>query len=411
MFKRHIKPHLKKALARSPVVLLNGARQVGKSTLALEFKEEHGFYYITFDDEIMYLAAKGDPVAFLANIPKPIIIDEVQRVPEIFIAIKRDVDANRVPGRYLLTGSANPLLIPRLGDSLAGRMEVIDLMPLSQGEILGIEETFIDTAFNDTFTIKPLKNILSKKEVCAKVVIGGYPSVQGVDEETREAWMRSYLNLILQRDIKDLAQIEKLTELPLLLKLLAFRAANLMNVAEVARESKMVDQTLHRYIALLETIFLIYVQPAWSTNFALRFIKSPKLYLVDSGLLAYLLGINIDRSINDPIHMGKLLENFVLDEIKKQITWSKVKPQMYHFRTSDGQEVDIVLENRAGDIVAIEIKSSESVSQSDFKGLRFLQEKMRNKFIRGFVLYTGSEIVPFGPNLFALPVAALWQQE
>ena len=408
LFKRTIKDTLKKALLRSPVVLLNGARQVGKSTLALEFLEEGKFTYVTFDDEMIYLAAKSDPVAFIANIQKPLILDEVQRVPEIFLAIKMDVDKNRVPGRYLLTGSANPLLIPRLGDSLAGRMEIIDLMPLSQGEILGIEETFIDLLFSAT-QFKSARNKLSKEELYKKIIVGGYPSMQNTDDETAEAWMRSYLNLILQRDIKDLAQIEKLTELPNLLKVLAHRASNLLNVSEVSRDCKLVAQTLHRYIALLETIFLINLQPSWNTNLALRFIKSPKLYLVDSGLLTYLLGINLERALKDPGLMGKVLENFIMSELKKQITWSKTKPQLYHFRTSGGEEVDMVLENRAGQIIGIEIKNSETVEPKDFKGLKYLKEKAQDSFIHGIVFYAGSQAVPFGDKLFALPINSLWE--
>ncbi len=408
VFKRNIKPTLKKALERSPIVLLNGARQVGKSTLALEFLKEGEFNYLTFDDETVYLAAKADPAGFIENIQKPVIIDEVQRVPELFLPIKMDVDKNRVSGRYLLTGSANPLLIPRLGDSLAGRMEIVDLMPLSQGEILGITETFIDTAFSDKSFTCP-KKTLSKQELHHKILVGGYPSVQGADEETVEAWMRAYINLLLQRDIKDLAQIEKLTELPNLLKILAFRASNLLNVSEVSRECKMVATTVHRYIALLETIFIISLQRPWHTNLGLRFIKSPKVFLIDSGLLTYLLGINMKRALIDSIQMGKALENFIVSELKKQATWSKTRPELYHFRTFEGKEIDIVLENRAGQIVGIEIKSGASVNPGSFKGLKYLQEKVPDKFVKGIVLYGGSKCVPFGKDMFALPINILWQ--
>lgn len=357
---------------------------------------------------MVYLAAKADPSAFIKNIKKPIILDEVQRIPEIFLSIKMDVDNNRSPGRYLLTGSANPLLIPTLGDSLAGRMEIIDLMPLSQGEIEGIKEKFIDKAFTSQPWESPNYE-LTQKDLYKRVLTGGYPSVQNIDEETEEAWMRSYINLLLQRDIKDLAQIEKLTELPNLLRILAHRAANLLNVAEIARECKMVAPTVHRYMALLETIFLIDLRPSWSNNFATRFIKSPKLYLVDSGLLAYLLDINLQKAINENQLIGKIVENFVMGELKKQATWSKTKPQLYHFRTTGGEEVDIVLENRSGMIVGIEVKNSMTVTPKDFKGLRYLQEKTGDRFVQGIVLYTGSQYVPFGSNLFALPIHTLWQ--
>lgn len=409
MFERFIKPYLKKALSRSPVVLLNGARQVGKSTLAFELQKEGSYTYITFDDEIVYLAAKSDPSAFIHNIAKPVIIDEVQRVPEIFLAIKREVDKKRVSGHFLLTGSANPLLIPRLGDSLAGRMEVLDLFPLSQGEILGIQESFIDTLFSETQLLPPKKSI-GRSVLFKKMMTGGYPSVQNVTHETEEAWMRSYLNLILQRDIKDLANIEKLTALPNILRLLAYRAGNLLNVAEVARETRMVAQTVHRYIALLETIFLIYIQPAWSHNASLRSIKSPKLYLVDSGLLAYLLGVTEERIVHDPGLMGKIVETFVVNELRKQSTWSSTQPSFYHFRTPGGEEIDLILENRAGDIVCIEIKASQSVDPKDFKSLIYLKNNQKKRFKKGIVLYTGSQVLPFGENLFAVPIESLWRE-
>ena len=409
MFKRNIKKTLEKALLRSPVVLINGARQVGKTTLAKEFLKEKKYNYFTFDDEITYLSAKSNISGFISDIPKPVILDEVQRIPEIFLAIKSDVDKNRLPGRYLLTGSANPLLIPRLGDSLAGRMEVIDLMPLSQGEICDEEEKFIDLIFNKNQAIKFPKKNLSKKNLYEKIIIGGYPSVQGLDSEDRDAWMHNYLSLILKKDIKDLAQIEKISEMPNLLKILASRASNLLNVAEVSRDSKLVMKTLHRYISLLETIFIINLQPAWSTNIGLRFIKSPKVYSIDTGLLSYLLDFNLERALKDNMQMGKSLENFVVSELKKQATWSKVKVQIYHFRTTSGEEVDIVLENRSGDIVGIEIKNSEKITQEDFKGLRYLKEKGKDRFLKGIVLYTGSQALPFGENLYTLPINSLWE--
>ena len=408
MFKRNIKEDLKKALNRAPVVLLNGARQVGKSTLALEFQKEGDFEYITFDDEMIYLSAKNDPQAFIKSIKKPVIIDEVQRVPEIFLPIKVDVDKNRHAGRYLLTGSANPLLIPKLGDSLAGRMEVIDLMPLSQGEIEGVKENFIDTVFEEKEITRATKD-LAKKKLYERAIIGGYPSVQGVSKEDRDAWMRSYLNLILQRDIKDLAQIEKLTELPNILKILAYQAANLLNVAEVSRDVKMVSQTVHRYIALLETIFLINLESSWHTNLTLRITKSPKVYLVDSGLLTYLLGLDLNGALNDTLQMGKVIENFVVNELRKQITWSKIKPDLYHFRSASGQEVDIILEDRSGKLIAIEVKSGETVLPRDFNNLKYLKEKLGKKFIKGFVVYSGQYTLPFGENLTALPINLLWK--
>lgn len=408
MFERSIEPILQKALARSRVVLLYGARQVGKTTLTRDLLKDKNYTYLTFDDELTYLAAKKNPAGFIADIKKPVVLDEVQRVPELFLAIKKDVDMDLTPGRYLLTGSANPLLIPTLGDSLAGRMEVINLMPLSQGELAGKEENFIENVFTSRQLSFPDSN-LSKQVLYKKIIVGGYPGLQLLDDEGRDVWMRNYINLLLQRDVKELAQIEKLTELPNLLKIFSARASNLLNVAEVARDVKMVAKTVYRYLALFETIFLVNLQLSWSTNIAQRFIKSPKIYLVDSGLLAYLLDINIERALANSTHMGRVLENFVVGELQKQATWSKPEVKLYHCRTTGGEEVDIVLEDRSGNIVGIEVKCSERVSHDDLKGLKYIQAKVKDKFIKGIVLYTGTACVPFGDNLYALPISALWE--
>jgi uncharacterized protein len=408
MFKRTIIPNLEKSLARSRVVLLNGARQVGKTTLVTELLKEKNYTYLTFDDELTYLAAKKNISGFISEIKKPVIIDEIQRVPEIFLAIKRDVDKNSTPGRYLLTGSANPLLIPKMGDSLAGRMEIIDLMPLSQGEINGTNEIFIDAVFSK-WTVKSFVKPISKHDLYKKIITGGYPLVQNTDEEGCQAWMRSYLNLLLQRDIKDLAQIEKLTEFPNLLSVLASRASGLLNVSEIARECKMSNKTLQRYIALLETIFLINQQQSWSTNITQRFVKAPKVYMVDSGLLSYLLDTNLERLLTNSTHAGKILENFVVGELQKQATWSKTSVAMYHCRTTAGEEVDVILEDRSGNIVGIEIKSSEKVTTDDFKGLKYLKEKVGEKFVMGIVLYTGSLCLPFDKGLYTMPINVLWE--
>ncbi len=410
MFKRSIKQRLEKAMARSRVVLLNGARQVGKTTLVLELMKNKNYTYLTFDDEITYLAAKNNPAGFLADAKKPLVLDEVQRVPETFLAIKKDVDQNQAPGRYLLTGSANPLLLPRLGDSLAGRMEIVDLMPLSQGEIVGKQEFFIDTLFQGKHVQQPSQKC-SKEQLYKKILTGGYPSVQHLSEEDHQAWLRSYLNLILARDVKDLAQIEKIAELPKLLRILAARSSNLLNIAEVSRECRMVTKTVSRYLALLETIFLINLQRSWSTNITSRFVKAPKLYLVDSGLLSYLLDTNLEKALTNSTHMGKIVENFVVSELKKQITWNKTIVELYHCRTTAGQEVDIILEDRSGNVIGIEVKLSEKVIPEDFKGLIYLQEKMKEKFIVGLVLSTNPQCVPFAPNLTAMPINVLWDAD
>jgi len=239
--------------------------------------------------------------------------------------------------------------------------------------------------------------------------MGGYPWVQNHTQINHDAWMRSYLNLILQRDIKDLANIEKLAEIPNLLKILASRTGGLLNIADLSRESKLVNKTLNRYLVLLETIFLIYTQRSWHNNITLRYTKAPKVYFTDSGLLAYLLNSNLTRSLSDGTLAGKLVENFVVNELRKQTTWSITRPELYYFRTSNGQEVDIILENRSGEIIGIEIKATTTATINDTKGLTYLQETMGKIFIRGIVLYCGDKYVPFSKNISALPINALWE--
>jgi len=408
MFKRNIKKRLKKALSRSPVVLINGARQCGKTTLAQEIGQEKKYTYTTFDNELTYLTAQSNMIGFIGGLEKPVIIDEIQRIPEIFRTIKLDVDNNRIPGRYLLTGSANPLLLPRLGDSLAGRMEIIDLMPLSQGEIGGIEERFIDLVFSKKSLRSP-KKPLPKQELYKKILTGGYPLVQNVSEEDRNEWIHSYVSLLLQRDIRDLAQVEKLIEFPNLLKILAARTSGLLNFAELSRESKVHSKTLNRYFSLLKTIFIINEQLPWHSTLIARYVKSPKTYFVDTGLLSYFLDLNLERALKDSMLMGKVLENFVVAELKKQATWNTTKVESFHFRTITGEEVDIILEDRSGNVVGIEIKNSELAIAQDFKGLKYLKKEVGKRFIKGIVLYTGSQYLAHDEDLYMLPVHALWE--
>lgn len=406
MFKRNIKSQLEKAITRSPVVLVTGARQTGKSTLVKELGQQHGYTYLSLDNLQTLQAAKSDPAAFIAGITKPIIIDEVQRVPEIFLAIKEDVDNQRTNGRYILTGSANPLLIPNLGDSLAGRMEIIRSMPLSQGELHNTTETFIDTLFAGK--VPELGKPMSRSALAERIITGGFPTMQSKDTTDQEHWMEGYIDTLLQREVQELSRVEDITRLPTLLKYLATMAGSLVNVAEVSRKTQIPAASLHRYLALFQTLFILNLQPSWSPNLGMRVVKASKLYLLDSGLLAHLLGINHARAMDNPVLMGPIIENFVVNELYKQATWSKLRVTVHQWRMENGIEVDIVLEDRAGNVVGIEIKSNENARPSDFNGLKALQEKIGNKFVQGIVLYQGTQMTPFGAGLTALPISTLW---
>lgn len=412
MLKRNIEPLVLTALADTPVVLVNGARQTGKSTLVRSLAESaHPARYLTLDDATVLSAARHDPSGFLSGLETSavsVVIDEVQRAPELFLAIKASVDRDRRPGRFLLTGSANVMLLPQVSDSLAGRMEVLTLWPLSQGELAEVREDFIDRIFASEMQF-PIKGALTRSELLSRIVIGGYPEVIGRKaEDRRRAWFGAYITTILQRDVREIANIEGLTELPRLLAQLATRASGILNLADISRGIDIPQSTLKRYMTLLETTFLLGTLPAWSSNLGKRLAKAPKLMLTDTGLLAYLLGANEERVSNDSTLLGRLIENFVVMEIYKQASWSSTKPSLLHFRTQIGQEVDLVLENAAGDLVGIEIKGSATVTSSDFKGLRALQSITGHKFKRGIVLYTGQEIVPFESSLFAVPISQMW---
>lgn len=411
MIIRHLQGSILTGLADSPVVLLIGARQTGKSTLvqAPAFQEAHR-RFLTFDDSNILAAAKADPAGFLNAYNEPLILDEVQRVPELFLALKASVDRDRRPGRYLLSGSANVLFLSKVADSLAGRMEVLTLWPFSQGEIEGVREGFVDAVFGASLPrLKALDGWDERKEIRQRVIRGGFPEIlTRASPERQKAWFGSYLTTILQRDVRDLSRIEDITAVPRLLSILASRAGGLLNAADLSRSSGIAQTTLKRYLSLLGTVFLFHELPAWSENVGKRFVKMPKVYLSDSGLTAHLLGLSEQRIVEAPSTFGPLLENFVCMELRKLIAWSKEHPQLFHWRTHAQQEVDLVLES-GGRLVGIEVKASTTVSADDFKGLKAFAAETRQRFLRGVVLFTGSELLPFGPNLVAMPVSALWR--
>jgi predicted AAA+ superfamily ATPase len=409
MIRRHVTPRLQAALGDRPVVLLHGARQTGKTTLVRALAEAgHPARYVTFDALTALSAARNDPEGFLAGLEGPVVFDEVQRVPDLFLAIKAAVDRRRKPGQFLLTGSANALLMPRLAESLTGRMEIVPLWPLSQGEIEGVVEKFIDSVFT---TVAPeLARPATKQAVLDRILLGGFPEVLSLKTaDRRGAWFDSYLATLLGRDVRDLARIEGLSELPRLLSLMAAQPFGLLNHADLARGAGLAQSTFKRYFALLEAVFLVRTIPAWHTNLGKRLVKSPRALICDSGLSCRLVGADSGRLRDDRKLFGGLLESFVAMELTKQISWSETAPTLHHFRTHSGAEVDFVLESRSGSVVGIEVKGAATVGASDFNGLKVLADAAGRRFHRGIVLYTGTEIVPFGPRLHAIPIDALWR--
>lgn len=408
LYARNIRFKLFEAIEDNPVTLVIGARQIGKTTLMKEIAKEKGYNYITFDD-IDYLAsARNNPKGFINEIPKPVIFDEIQRVPELFLPIKAESDSNPKAGQYLLTGSANPLLLPGMRDSMAGRMEILEMYPLSEGEIHNSFDNFIDTIWQPE-PITSLKCLqYSRKELFNLILTGGYPRIQDLLAKKRDSWFKSYVKLILQKDILDLSHIENIESIPRLLRLIAGRAGSLVNVSELSRDLRIPATTIHRYITFLETLFIVFNLESWSNNFSTRIIKSSKTYLVDSGILAQLLGVTVERALEQPDLMGSIMENFVVTELKKQISWSDTDTKLYYFRTASGIEVDIVLERPDGKIIGIEIKTSSSVQPKDINGLKYLRDNVGQKWHRGIVLYTGTDSIPLDTKITAVPVSALW---
>lgn len=403
MIVRHLTPVLQEVLEDTPVLMLVGARQVGKSTLAagLTLPDRH----FTLDDLSTLAAARSDPAGFIRALPDGALIDEIQRAPELLLPLKASVDRDRRPGRFLLTGSANVLTLPRVADSLAGRMSVHQLWPLSQGELAGTPEDFIATVFGED-----LPPAATPDDLVPRLLQGGYPEVLSRrTERRRAAWFTDYLRTLMERDVRDLSRISGVTELPRLLTLLATRSGNLLNASDLARDAGLNNVTLTRYLDLLRALFLVDTLPAWATNVGKRLIKAPKVLLPDTGLSASLQGVTAERIERDRSLLGGLLENFVVGELSRQRGWSAVDVSLYHYRTAGGQEVDAVLEARDGRVVGIEVKASATVSNREFRGLQALQEDAGARFHRGVVLYTGDRVLPFGERLHAVPVGALWQ--
>lgn len=412
MFRRNITNSVQEALSDTAVVLLIGARQCGKSTLVQMLRSvEYEPQYLTFDDPTLLAVASEDPMAFLSSIQKPVIFDEIQRIPDLLIPIKKMVDEDRQPGSFLLTGSANVLLLPTVADALVGRMEAITLRPLSQGEILGRRENFISQICGDAFALPKPAEPMDRDLLFSRILAGGFPeAVQRTNATARDRWFRSYTTTLLQRDVRELSNIDSTADLVRLLSVLAARSGGLLNFAEISRSTGIPQTTLKRYIAMFERLFVIEFLPAYSANLSKRLTRSPKLYFVDSGILGNLTGATQEKIKLDGSIAGMLMENFVIGELRKQSGWSSTVASMFHFRTVNNEEVDLVLELPGGDCVGIEIKSAASVGADAFKGLKVLKNELGRKFKRGIVLYTGDISVAFADDLFAMPVQMLWEE-
>lgn len=409
-FPRFAAPRLEQALADSPVVLIHGPRQCGKTTLAQAVGGLNGYSYFSFDDAVTLAAATADPVGFVDDLPERATLDEVQRAPALFAALKRAVDRDRRPGRFLLTGSANVLLVPTLADSLAGRMEILRLHPLAQSELAGEEPGFLDALFGRGFRPRTYPRL--GRDLARRIVAGGYPAALARTTPVRRAkWYRDYIETLVQRDVRDLARIASLDALPRLLTLAAGQTARLINVSDLAAPFQLSRPTIRDYVTLLERIFLLEELPPWHNNRLSRLIKTPRLHLTDTGVACALLGLDEAALLEDRGTLGQLLETFVVQELKRQASWREDDVRFHHLRDKDGVEVDLVIEQGGRTLAAVEVKASATVTPADFRGIRKLQGAAGRRFSCGVVLYDGEASVGFGDGLFAVPIRALWELE
>jgi uncharacterized protein len=409
LLSRRVAAQVLAALGDTRVVVLNGARQTGKSTLAqvvLAPRADAEFRFL--DDVSIRNAAQADPVSFVRH-PGLLVIDEVQRVPELMLAIKHQVDQDPRPGRFLLTGSARLFGLKDIPDILPGRTETIELWPLSQGEIDRTADGFVDRIFEMGAEIDVPSSELRRPDYLERALRGGYPeAVQRTDLGRRARFFESYTSDLVNRDVAQLSDIERPLDMRRLLNLVAARMATLMVPSRWASDLGLPATTVKRYVDLLELVFLLRRIPAWSTNLTTRTVAAPKVLMVDSGLAGHLTGLTLKRAAHPTAPVGPLLENFVLGELSRQLTWSQEPVRLYHYRDRDNHEVDAILERASGEVVAIEVKAAETVRADDFRGIQRLAGRLGDQLLAGVVLYTGGTPLSFGPGLLALPMSALW---
>ena len=404
-YPRFIAQRVAEALTDTRVVLLAGPRQSGKTTLARQFETQTRRYF-SLDNPAVLDAARRDPLGFLSGLDHA-ILDEVQRAPDLLLAIKQSVDEDQRPGRFLLTGSANLMALPKVADSLAGRMETLHLLPLAQSEIVGKQSHWIDAMFagewqsgTQASTRLPLQEI---------VLSGGYP--EAIVRETprrRAVWARQYIDALIQRDVRDIADIHKLDVLPRLLAALAQVAGQPCNFTQLGGQLGIDQKTAMRYLTIFESLYLLRRIPVWSVNELARIVKTPRFQFVDSGLLAALSGLTPETLARDHVPFGRLLESFVFGELLKIMTWSDTPYRISYYRDHDQYEVDFVIENAAGQLIAVEVKAGTTVRDGDLRGLRKLAELAGTRFVAGVVLYDGVQTVPMGNKLALVPLSSLW---
>jgi uncharacterized protein len=394
------------------VVVVNGPRQSGKTALLGILRNERGGDYVSLDDATDLRSAQSDPGGFLADLDRPTFIDEIQRGGDpLVLAVKAVVDQVVDRGQFVLAGSTRFLTEPRLSESLAGRVRFVDLWPLSQGEIDSTSDSFVDDVFADLHTVahaKPLRQ--SRAEIFARVCRGGFPeAVLAESDLDRREFFADYIRTVTTRDVREIADLEHVALLRSLVQLLAAQTSSELNIADLGRRVGIPAPTLRRYLPLLETVFLHHAVPAWTRNLTAKISRRPKLYLVDSGLAAHLMGAVPDALARvQAVNAGALLETFVAGELARQLTWCTVQASLNHWRDHDGSEVDLVLEAADGRVIGLEVKAAVDIGPHDFKGLRLLRRRVGPDFVAGIVLHCADRGRQFGDGMYGLPISSLW---
>ncbi len=405
---RHVHPLLLEALAESRAVALLGARQVGKSTLALQIsRAQYPATYLSLDDAGVARAARSDPVEMIASLSGPAVIDEIQRVPELLLAIKQKLDADDTPGQFLLTGSADLLTLPTIADALPGRVQYIRLWPFSQAELHEVDASIVDSLFAGTFP-RVVDAPVGRRALAPILVRGGYPEAQRHSLRGLRRFFESYVDSILGRDLGDVANVRVPRDVDRVLRMIGARSGGILSINGVAGELDINRATVTKYVEILERLFLIRRLGAWRRNLGDRLVKSPKAYVVDSGLLAHLIGADESRIAEDGGVAGAMLESFVAMELVRLAELAERPLTIHHYRDQRKREVDVVLERHGGEVVGVEVKAGATPHSDDFAGLRYLRDKLGEQFKAGALLYTGSQTLPFGDRLAAVPVSGLW---
>ena len=406
LYPRLIEPHIAEALLDTPVVLLAGPRQAGKTTLVRQIAQQQGLRYLTMDDELVLLSAREDPVGMIRSLDRA-VIDEIQRAPQLLLAIKKSVDEDRRSGRFLLTGSANLMSLPTIADSLAGRMETLSLLPLSQSEIGSRSANWIDSAFAGRI-LKADRPAVGSGLV-DRVLRGGYPeAISRATAKRRVAWARQYIDALIQRDVRDVAGIEKLDQLPRFLRALAQTAGQMCNYTQLGGQVGLDSKTVSRYVGVFEQMYLLKRIDVWARNRLNRVIKTPKLQFIDSGLLAALFDLTAEETQQDRTRFGNVLETFIFGELLKHTTTADGDYRLMYYRDVDKLEVDVVIENAAGQLVGVEVKATATIKESDLRGLKKMANLAARQFKMGVLLYDGTETMPLTDGIWAAPLSTLW---